>query len=355
MSEPFQALAGLAEAWQPSSPGERLRRLRRAAAEAREELLSEGPVVACATCPLVSFPYPTLFAFSGAARSPAPFVMLTHRMQVVQLEVEGSLKTLLFNPSDVQRNKAAPYYANLIRRFGKLMAERVIPTYHGTVEGHLEALGLRPEDIDYLAYDHLHVQDVRRWLGGDGPAYFPRAKLLVHRREWQSARDLHPMSAVWYVPGGVEGVPEERVVQLEGDVRLGRGAALLSTPGHTLGNLSLALVTPKGLFAISENAVAAECYTPLQSRIPGVRSFAEQLGYEVVLNGNTREASLDQYSSMIVEKTLAGPAPDNPAFVNVFPSSQLTHSVLAPLLSPTYTPTPPECGIIRRPTDKAAA
>jgi hypothetical protein len=43
-------------------------------------------------------------------------------------------------------------------------------------------------------------------------------------------------------------------------------------------------------------AVATERYTPLRSALPGIRGAAEHLGLEVVLTGNTREHSLDQYS-----------------------------------------------------------
>jgi hypothetical protein len=56
-----------------------------------------------------------------------------------------------------------------------------------------------------------------------------------------------------------------------------------------------------------------------------------------VLNGNTREHSLDQYSSMVVEKVLAGPSKVDGDFVSFFPSSELTPSLLAPALSPTFT------------------
>ena len=206
------------------------------------------------------------------------------------------------------------------------------------MQSHLAGLGLRPEDVDFLAFDHLHVQDVRRWLGGDGePAFFPRAKLLVQRAEWAQVQDLHPMNAVWYVPNGCSGVPEKRVVLLDGDAWLGKGCAILSTPGHTLGNMSLAVVTPDGTFVTSENGVSTESYTPLRSEIPGVRSYAEQFGHEVVLNGNTRESSLDQYASMVVEKIVAGPSKRDPSFVNFLPSSELTPSVLAPGLSPTFS------------------
>jgi len=346
----MKRLEALDAAWRVSTPAERLRALRKAAAATRDELLSGGPVRACQTVKLQAFPYPSLYAFSGGATSPAPFVVMTNRMQVVQFLENGALKTLLFNPSDVERDRAATYYVDLARTMGLAQKplEKLLMPSHGTVPQHLERLGLRPEDVDYVAYDHLHVQDLRRWLGGGEPAYFPKAKLLVTKAEWESTRDLHPMNAVWYVPHGCDGVPDDRVQLLEGSVQLAPGVAIVSTPGHTLGNMSLVVVTPQGPFVVSENGVSTESYTPLQSRIPGVRAYAERMGYEVVLNGNTREGSLDQYSSMIVEKLLAGPAPADPAYVAFAPSSELTSSMMAPGLSPTFSFTPPDCGTLAR-------
>lgn len=335
----FQKLPALEEAWRERVPGVRLGALRRAAELARDALLDGGPVDGLATCGLITFPYPTGFAFSGTAFSPAPYVMMTNRMQVVQYrDWEGRSRILLFNPTDYQRGERAPFYARLIERYGELISKRLLRTLHGTVQGHLEAMGLRPEEVDYLAFDHLHIQDVRGWLGGGGsPAFFPRARLLVQRAEWEGTANLHPMQQVWYVPDGIQGVPPSRVVLLDGDAWLGRGVAIVSTPGHTLGNMSLAVVTQQGLFVVSENGVATESYTPEQSRIPGVRSGAQHQGLEVVLNGNTREHSLDQYSSMVVEKILAGPSKLDGAFVNFFPSSELTASFFAPALAPTFS------------------
>jgi hypothetical protein len=348
MTTPFRPLPFLNEARAEPVSGVRLQKLRRAAQEAREAFTAGGPVAAVATCDLVTFPYPSLFAFSGGALSPAPYVMMTNRMQVVQYLEDGVTRTLLFNPSDYERGQAAPFFKSLREKYGGFVSDKVMTSRHGTVQSHLTALGLKPEDVDYLAFDHLHVQDVRRWLGGDGePAYFPRAKLLVQRAEWESVKNLHPMEKVWYVPGGTDGVPEERVVLLDGDTWLGRGAAILSTPGHTMGNMSLAVATNQEVFVVSENGVASECYTPLQSRIPGVRAFAEQMGWEVVLNGNTRESSLEQYSSMLVEKIFAGPSRVEGSFVNFHPSSLLTGSLVAPGLSPTIILPAPNHGDIR--------
>ncbi|MCA3012725.1 MAG: hypothetical protein INH41_10055 [Myxococcaceae bacterium] len=340
----FSPLAGgLREAWTEPLPAERLRKLRRAALATRARLLEGGRVASCSTHKLVTFPYPTRYAFSGGALSPMPFVMMTNRMQIVQFEHEQRRQTLLFNPSDLEANRAATYYANLARSFGEYLSRSLIPTYHGTPESHLEAAGLSPDDVDFIAFDHLHVQDLRRWLGGPGPGLFPNARLLVMRDEWRTARDLHPMNAVWYVPRGCE-VPEARVELLDGDVRLGPGVALLDTRGHTRGNMSLCVVTPDGPFVVSENGVAPESYAPEHSRIAGVKAFAEQMGLEVVLNGNTREDSLDQYSSMIVEKLVAGPSPFDPTFPALAPSSELTASVFAPGLAPTFTFTPRDVG-----------
>ncbi len=58
---------------------------------------------------------------------------------------------------------------------------------------------------------------------------------------------------------------------------------------------------------------------------------------EVILNGNTIEGGTDQYTSMVVERTLADPVKDAPGFFQVFPSSELTASPLAPGLAPTHT------------------
>ena len=342
MPDLFPALpGGLRAAWTEPNAAERLRKLRRSALATREQLIDGGPVLACTTHKLVTFPYPTRYAFNGGGLSPAPFVMMTNRMQIIQFEHEGRRKTLLFNPTDVEGGRAATFYADLAATFGEFISRKVIPSYFGTVDQHLARAGLKPSDVDYLAFDHLHVQELRKWLG-ESP-FFPHAKLLVMRAEWDEVKDLHPMNQVWYVPHGCD-IPESRVLLLDGDVQLGKGLALLDTRGHTRGNMSLCVVTHEGPFVVSENGVAPESYAPLHSKIPGLKAYADQMGFEVVLNGNTREDSLDQYSSMIVEKTVAGPCKQDPTFPAFAPSSELTQSLLSPGLWPTFSFTPPDVG-----------
>ena len=73
------------------------------------------------------------------------------------------------------------------------------------------------------------------------------------------------------------------------------------------------------------------------SRIRGVARHARDTGVEVILNANTREGSLDQYTSMVLEKTVADPVPERPELPQHFPSSELVAHPLAPGLSPSYT------------------
>lgn len=208
----------------------------------------------------------------------------------------------------------------------------------GTAETWLAQVGIRPEQVDYITYDHLHTQDVRRWLGTNGqPGYFPNAKLLVMRQEWESTKALLPPQKQWYCPEGIAGICEDKVVLLDGDVMLGTGVALIHTPGHTEGNHSVVVHTPEGLFVTSENGVGADSYSPLHSRIPGLRKYALTTGVEVVLNSNTLERGLDQYISMIQEREIAGPSPRNPDFYNVYSSSELTAYWMFPGIRPTFT------------------
>ena len=117
---------------------------------------------------------------------------------------------------------------------------------------------------------------------------------------------------------------------------LGDGVALLHTPGHTSGNISLAVNTDQGVFVTSENGICIDSYYPLESRIPGVRKYAKEWGMEVVLNANTIENTAEQYVSMIKEKVVAGCGALGPGIPNFFASSELTPSWLAPGLTPSF-------------------
>ncbi|MGE0706446.1 MAG: hypothetical protein AB7N76_15340 [Planctomycetota bacterium] len=319
------------------SPAEQRRRVLQGARRLREELLAGPQVAYYRSFPLVRVPYPSRYAFWRAGRVATPLLHILNRLFVVQFRgLDGELKTLLFSPSDVDRNKETPFFKDLAAKAALLggAGERLIAPRYGDVAAHLAAVGIAPERVDYLSYDHLHTQDLRGWIGPGG--LFPRARLLVHEREWEEVHGLIPPWSAWYPPGGVAGIDPSRVIPFAGSVRLGVGVALVETPGHTRGNHSLVAHTPEGLLVTSENGVSADNYAPLRSKIPGVAAYAASSGSEVVLNGNTLEGHLDQYLSMLCERELAGPSLRDPAFFNVLPSSELSAYWLFPGVRPTF-------------------
>ncbi len=343
----FTTTTELAQARQSYTPQVRLDEVRKGSLKLREKLLSMDQVVFYKTCDLIRAPYPTKYGFLNAYSMPTPFMHILNRLFIVQYKSKTGIRTLLFSPSDIYGNRLTPFFNRLGKSFGpfeELGAKFMAPVI-GTVEEWLQSTGISPEQVDYISYDHLHTQDLKKWLGNEtDPGFFPNAKLLVTRQEWESAKALLPPQADWYCPGGLEGVPENRVIFFEDDIILGEGVALVRTPGHTEGNHSLVAHTPEGLLVSSENGVSADSYSPLNSRIPGVRSYAKKTGMEVILNGNTLEGGLDQYISMVQEKTIAGPSSRNPDYFNVVPSSELTSYWAFPFVKPTFSFGPLEFG-----------
>ena len=324
-------LTELDAAWAVRGAGARLDEVRRAARRLRDRIHAAGVARCVRTADLATFPYPTRYGLQGVATSPAPYVFMRNRMQLVQVEAGGRTVTILVNPTDAERSKRAPFFARLEERYGKLTT-KLLSKLHTTVDAALASWRVDPASVDYVTYDHLHVQDVRGVM-----ALLPNARLLAQRAELETFGKLHPLQFDWYIPECLAGIPAHRIVALDGDYLVGGGFAIVRTPGHTIGNHSLVVVTDRGLWTISENGIAVDAYAPGTSRIRGVARHARDAGVEVILNANTREHSLDQYTSMVLEKTLADPVADRPEVPQHFPSSELVAHPLAPGLAPTYT------------------
>lgn len=230
---------------------------------------------------------------------------------------------MLFNPHDIDRGRETPFFKRMAEGMPEALGRLIAPTYK-TVPEALHELGVAPENVDYLFYDHLHTQDLRGWLGEDGArGIFPNARLLVQRAEWDSVRGLLPSQADWYCPRGSTGITRDRVLCFEGSIQLGDGLAIVHTPGHTVGNSSLVFRGPDGVHVSSENGVSSDSWAPEHSKVNAIRRYAKATGSEVVLNGNTQEGSVEQYLSMVLEKSIAGAGKGHP-FSNVIPSSEAT-------------------------------
>ena len=330
-----------------ATTGAQLHAIREAAPAFREWFAATGRPDLVSTHDLVSLPYPTKFGLFRAARTPAPYLTITNRLLIVRWRDDVRTRTLLFEPSDVELGKNTPYFAAMLARTPQRL-EPLLVTRHATVLERLRIAGVDPAEVDYLMFDHLHTQDVRRWIGTEHPApdispkrpvepVFPNAKLIVQAAELAAIADLHPLQRPWYQPETYGDLRDVAILAIEGDVLLGPGVAVLSTPGHTIGNQSLVLNTSTGIWASSENVIAAECLTPEHSRIPGVKRWALEWGQEVVLNANTIEATAQQYNSCVKEKSIVDRSVADPRFLQFFPSSELTTSRLAPGTRPTFS------------------
>lgn len=333
------------------TPAAALRRVRTEAPLFREWFRGTGVVTGFATRDLVTLPYPTRFALWEATTARVPYVWMTNRMLVAQWDDGGRTRTLVAEPTDYELGAQTPFLRHAVDRL-PIKGERAMKllfTEHRTVVEHLAELGIAPEDVDYLAFDHLHTQDIRRIVGtttpqpdlgfhdSPVPAAFPNARLIVQRDELAHVKDVHPFQARFHQPETYADLDESRLLVVDGSVLVGPGVALLRTPGHTLGNHSIVVNTPdRGIVTSSENGVAVECYAPLHSKISGVAKWAREWAYDVVLNFNTPEYASWQYNSMVAESLIADPIPGHEHLPHVIPSSELTRHRLAPGIRPTY-------------------
>jgi glyoxylase-like metal-dependent hydrolase (beta-lactamase superfamily II) len=357
MTPVLERITDLDDAWSQPRHGTQLRAIRRSAERLRERFAAGPRCVSVRTLPLTKLAYPTRYAFWSAAFAPAPFVVMTHRCLFVQFLAKGELKNLLFNPTDVDGAKTTPFFARLIDAMGARVTAAVAGSFD-PLEAQLARLGVAPEDVDYIAYDHFHTQDLRGALGttdGSRHARFPNAKLLAPKIEWDDWDDLHPFQKAWFVADGKAGVNEHNVVLTSGDLMLGDGVMLLRTPGHTSGNQTLFLNTDSGVWGISENGTCADNWSPLESRIKGLAFLCKKQDLDVVLNANTPELGAAQYTSMVLERTIVDRVRRAPAFVQMFPSSEVTPSLLAPGLTPTLLHRAIAHGEVARPAKRASA
>ena len=353
------ALQDFDAAWQGGGAamgghGRRLRALRLAAERVRDRFASGPRVVSVRTMNQTTAPYPTKYAFFGAAISPAPFVSLTHRCVLVQFLQRGALKNLLFNPTDVEAARTTPYFARLIEQF-KILPESVLATRYEDVEKQLARWGIAPADIDYVAFDHFHIQDLRSLLGtqrGDRAPRFPNATLLAPKTEWDDWDDLHPLQQAFFIRDGKKGVREDKVAFTTGDLLLGDGLMLVRTPGHTCGNQTLFLNTDSGVWGISENGTCVDNWSPLESSIRGLASTCRKQDLDIILNSNTPEAAAEQYASMVLERTIVDRVKRAPAFVQMFSSSEVTPTLLAPALTPTVLHVAITSGDVAKPSQR---
>src|SRR5262249_23708806 len=136
---------------------DRVEDVRDAASYFRREMLARPKVRYYASFELIRVPYPTRYGYLHAFRRLSPFLPLVTRLFVVQFDSTEGLKTLLVSPMDWEHQRATPFFKRLGEQGGPLapLTEMFLVRKTATVPDVLSRIGLRPEDVDYITYDHL--------------------------------------------------------------------------------------------------------------------------------------------------------------------------------------------------------
>jgi glyoxylase-like metal-dependent hydrolase (beta-lactamase superfamily II) len=115
----------------------------------------------------------------------------------------------------------------------------------GALPSELEAVGVRPEDVDVVAITHLHL-DHDGWITTKADGHtFPNAVVYVGRADYeyfveQGAPDRFRMTQ-HKVDGFVDLFDAGRVVLVDDEMEVAPGVVALPTPGHTPGHLAYAI------------------------------------------------------------------------------------------------------------------
>ena len=158
--KPVHEFDGVYDVW---PRGDRPRAIRERATAFRERFARpDNRIRAVRTVPLASAAYPLTFAFHGAARGLNPFINIVNKLVIVQFEdFEGTIRTLAWEPTIAEGAAEAPFYDQLLKRYGEFLSYKVFATFYNTVEEAVAVAGITPADVDYVSFDHLHVQDLR--------------------------------------------------------------------------------------------------------------------------------------------------------------------------------------------------
>jgi glyoxylase-like metal-dependent hydrolase (beta-lactamase superfamily II) len=167
------------------------------------------------------------------------------------------------------------------------------PVRCGELLANLAATGRSPEDIDVVAYTHLHVDHVGWTFDRAGSAVFPRARSVVAGLELEA-----------YLSGGVSCAPLSRTEfllpfrdQAEGfddGAEVFPGVRAFITPGHSPGHTSYVLTTGGQRLIVFGDVfhVAAQIGSPSWLSGPDHRPEAAIAARHTLLGELTRPGTL---------------------------------------------------------------
>ena len=122
--------------------------------------------------------------------------------------------------------------ANICAAFGVAAFTR-----EHVIDKQLEKLGLKPKDVRYVVYSHLHLDHA------GGMSYFPDAVHVFQRDEVRYAMWPDAWTSPVYCQNDYRDIRKLNVLEIDGDFDLFSDGTmkLIKTPGHTPGHQALML------------------------------------------------------------------------------------------------------------------
>ncbi len=154
------------------------------------------------------------------------------------------------------------------------------PRYHMKGRPYLQrlaAIGVRPEDVNYVLCTHLHTDHVgwnTRLVNGRWVPTFPNATYLTSRPEldyWSDAANRRVHNEDLYYEDSILPVLESgQVVFVEDGFTIDKGVTVVASPGHTPGHVCVRVVNG------NEDAVMSGdiLHNALQVVMPSLNSFS---------------------------------------------------------------------------------
>jgi glyoxylase-like metal-dependent hydrolase (beta-lactamase superfamily II) len=119
----------------------------------------------------------------------------------------------------------------------------------GHLVKNMRTVGIEPEDIDTIIFDHGHIDHVCGTFDKKGKPVFPNAHYIITRKEWdyiKSPPGDNEIQNAFYSPARRYLLPlENRFNIVESDFEVLPGLRLIPAHGHTPGNVMVD-ITSKG-------------------------------------------------------------------------------------------------------------
>jgi glyoxylase-like metal-dependent hydrolase (beta-lactamase superfamily II) len=117
----------------------------------------------------------------------------------------------------------------------------------GNLMTELDAIGVRPEEVDVVVNTHLHADHSgwnTRLVDGQAVPSFPNAEYLIMEAEWRDATTPNERTRATYLEENILPLQEyDRLRLIDGEYSVTDEVTIVPTPGHTEGHAAVVLAS----------------------------------------------------------------------------------------------------------------